>query len=104
MARKITQKAKDAFNFGYNFHETNTRVENNALYLWGNKILWKNERGNICFSLCGWDTPTTCERLRAFLPLTRKKGVLYWENTKINEYKKYELSHEYADGIKEINE
>lgn len=102
--RKITRQAKDAFNFGFNFHQSNTRVENNALYLWGNKILWKNERGNICFSLCGWDTPTTCERLRAFLPLTRKKGVLYWENTPINANDSYELSHEYADGIKIINE
>lgn len=33
------------------------------MYLHGNKIAWKDGNGNLYFSMCGWATPTTRERL-----------------------------------------
>ena len=102
----ITKKAKDAFNFGVNFSNTNTTVicndKSKKLYLHGNLILWTNERGNTCFCLRGWDTKTTCERLRAFLPIHHKRGQLYWDNVQINDYDEYELSYTFENGIRKI--
>lgn len=102
----ITKKAKDAFNYGLNFAGANTTVICNGnikkLYLHGNLILWTNERGNTCFCLRGWDTKTTCERLRAFLPIHHKRGQLYWDNQPINDYDEYELSYTFENGIRTI--
>lgn len=106
--RKITMNAKNAFDNFFNFRGANTTVicdyktKSKKLYLHGNLILWTNERGNLCFSLRGWDTSTTCERLRAFLPIHHKKGVLYWDNVQINPDDEYELSYTFENGIKRI--
>lgn len=86
MANKISMAAANAFNNGGNFHLSNTAVFDNKMLLWGNRILWKDSNGATCFSLCGWDTKTTCERLRAAgLPIHHKKGQLYFGDYAIND-------------------
>lgn len=102
--RTITRKAKDAFLYGLTFKQSNTTVKNNALFLHGHKILWKNERGNFCFCLCGYNTLTTRERLKAFLPIKVKRGKLYWDNIEINAKDAYELSHAFDNGIRTIKQ
>ena len=94
MANKITLNAVNAFYKNYDFAQSNTTVHNGVMRLWGNKILWKDSKsGAICFSLCGWDTHTTCERLRgAGLPINHKRGELYYDDIAINDCACYQIN------------
>lgn len=95
MANIISTKAINAFNNCVDFQLSNTAVVNfentTRLLLWGNRILWKdNASGKKYFCLCGWDTHTTCERLRAAgLPINHKRGKLYFDNQQIDDCKVY---------------
>lgn len=68
MARKITEKAIYNFLRGHAFNLQNTSVildgDKVKLLLWGNCIAYydKNEK-SVYFSLCGYNTATTRERL-----------------------------------------
>lgn len=81
--KKITEQATKAF---YNFEEfkqsnTHTIVKNDSieLYLFNNLIASKQRNtANISFTLAGYNTPTTKERLRGLdVPLYTKKGDVY---------------------------
>jgi hypothetical protein len=76
--RKITEKARQAWIGGYDFKSGNTEVrvtfsgdsvlssgDIKELLLHGNCIAWRDTDGVMYFSLCGWNTPTTRERLQA---------------------------------------
>ena len=63
MVRKITRMACDAFDNGYNMSLSNTNVSKGSLYLHGHEIARHNESGQTEINLCGWNTPTTRERL-----------------------------------------
>ena len=65
--RKISKSIANAFNKGERRSISNTVTDNNEVLLHGNRIMWKNGGGDICLSMCGWDTPTTRERLNALL-------------------------------------
>lgn len=97
MANKISSQAVAAFNGNYDFNLSNTCVSNynntTNLLLWGNRILWKdNASGKKYFCLCGWDTHTTCERLRAAgLPINHKRGKLYFDNQQIDDCTIYQI-------------
>lgn len=98
MAYIISQRAAAALFNGRQMQQSNTSVYNNAMYLHCNKIAWLDDKNTICFCLCGWDTRTTCERLRACgLPIWHKRGVLYCGKSIINDCDKYEY-----DTIKQI--
>lgn len=62
--RKITQAIKDAFEASKKLTIGNSKVVFDAIYLHGNRIAWKTDTG-VGFSLCGWNTQTTRERLHA---------------------------------------
>ena len=95
MANIISTKAAAAFLNNYNFNLSNTNVYSKAMYLHNNKILWKDENGAICFSLCGWDTLTTCARLRAAcLPINHKRGKLYYDDIAINCFDSYKINQD----------
>lgn len=72
--RKITEQAATAFYKGQPFKSGNTRVEvsdkRTCLLLHGNLIATK-PRGEdaIYLSCCGWNTPTTRERLNGILDI-----------------------------------
>lgn len=60
------------------------------LYLFNNKIASMAPNGSLFFSCCGWLTNTTLDRLRALgLPLSQKRGILYFRNTVISSYTTY---------------
>jgi hypothetical protein len=82
MAYIISKESAAALLSGREYKKQNTQVSNeygqNTLRLWGNRIAWLSESGILGFSLCGWDSRTTCERLRALgLPIWHKRGGLY---------------------------
>jgi hypothetical protein len=71
--RKVTSKAIAAFNSGKNFKDGATQVEvygnTRSLWLHGNQIAMIDS-GGLLINLCGWNTPTTRERLNG-LPNVR---------------------------------
>ena len=84
--RKITAQATKAFYNGVSFKSGNTGVKSISdgvwLFLHGNRIAYKNSEGQLFISSCGWETPTTKERLNGVLScqsmnLYQKKGVWY---------------------------
>jgi len=81
--RKITKESVNAFLNREKFNKSNMSVTLDQgvayLRLFGNTIAGLNEDGNLYISTCGWNTPTTKERLNA-LPNVRvntKAGQLY---------------------------
>lgn len=60
--RQITTQAVSSLMNGKNYKRGNTHVENNALYLHGNKIAELRD-GELWISSAGWKTNTTKERL-----------------------------------------
>lgn len=65
--RKITSQAIAAFNSGKNFKsgatQVNTRIGGTELVLHGNVIARRIDGEGLSINLCGWNTPTTRERL-----------------------------------------
>jgi hypothetical protein len=93
--RKITKESVNAFLNREKFNKANMSVTldqgNVYLRLHGNCIAGLAEDGTISISTCGWNTPTTKERLNA-LPNVRvntKAGQLYlngkeWDGYPVN--------------------
>ena len=47
----------------------NTHSDGRNLFLHNNKIAWRASSGHVGFTLAGWNTPTTRERLNAIFTL-----------------------------------
>lgn len=98
MARKITLNATAAFFAGKNYHESNTSVNVDAsglvkLTLWGNTIAQYNKGDDraIKFTLAGWNTNTTRERLRGLgIDITTKRGKIYHDGHEIDAFGLYD--------------
>ena len=98
--RKVSKEIAEAFVENKNKVMSNTRicpvsnwVSNGEMgvYLHDNKIAWwennhpsENLSNNIhlCFSMCGWDTPTTRERLNAIFSYVFKSDSVYLKQIK----------------------
>ena len=63
--RQITKESRDAFMHCENYKKSNMEVRNGSMYLHGNRIAWWDKNGQLWITNCGWDTPTTKERLNA---------------------------------------
>lgn len=91
MARKISQAAARAFFAGENFRLSNTDVSTYMgglveLRLWGHTIAQYNKHNNreIIFTLAGWNTNTTRERLRALgIDVRTKRGTAFYDGKEI---------------------
>ena len=77
--------------FGNSFTKVDSLVSEGGVYLHDNKIAWwennhpsENLSNNIhlCFSMCGWDTPTTRERLNTIFAF-----VFGWTSVEIRQRK-----------------
>lgn len=81
--RKITSKAIKAFQQGKNFRDGNTvvnqRIGGVELVLHGNVIAKNIDGEGLSINLCGWNTPTTRERLNGLpnVSINTKKGQAY---------------------------
>ena len=91
--RQITRQACQAFENGENFYLSNTRVENNAMYLWGNKIAFKQD-GKLFVSLCGYNTNTTRERLNGLtgVSVCSKNFTPYINGVEVSSFGVYEVN------------
>lgn len=92
--RKITEQARFNFFAGTNFTQGNTSVVTYMgglveLQLYEHTIAQYNKHNNrdIIFSLCGYDTQTTRDRLRAIgIDLVRKNGKTYYKGKEIKPF------------------
>jgi len=60
--RVVTKTIKAAFENGVSKTVQNTCTNGKSVFLHGNEII-KRENGKVMVSLCGWNTPTTRERI-----------------------------------------
>ena len=93
--RKITEKSVSCFMNATKFSEGNTAVtvteEVITLNLHGNTIAYRYQNPHrIIITTCGWNTPTTRERLKGIpgVSIYTRKGQLYlngekWDGSKI---------------------
>ena len=61
--RKVTQQIKDAFEQGKPRKIQNTETDGKTVWLHGNAIVKRDPDGLVRWSLAGWNTPTTRERV-----------------------------------------
>lgn len=96
--RKISQEAINAFMNYQKFSKSNTTViyynKNACLYLHGNLIAVRNRIGRIFFSLAGYPSNTTRERLNAIPNLSVKQiqGNQFANGVEISSKKWYMLT------------
>ena len=98
--RKITRMACQAFENGRDFQLSNTIVKNDKMYLWGNRIAFKQD-GKLYVSMCGYNTNTTRERLNGLSGVwaTSKNFTPYINGVQVKSYGVYEVL---PDGVKEV--
>ena len=61
--RKVTQQIKKAFDNGQRLKVGNTKTDGKTVWLHGNAIVKRDPDGLVRWSLAGWNTPTTRERV-----------------------------------------
>jgi|TARA_Y100000289_G_scaffold19707_1_gene19056 hypothetical protein len=61
--RKVTQQIKKAFEEGRSLKVGNTKTDGQTVWLHGNAIVKRDPDGLVRWSLAGWNTPTTRERV-----------------------------------------
>ena len=61
--RKVTQRIKKAFEQGKALKVGNTETDGQTVWLHGNAIVKRDFDGLVRWSLAGWNTPTTRERV-----------------------------------------
>lgn len=88
--RKISQQIGQAFKLGQKLSVGNTVTDGTTVWLHGNAIVRRDEDGIIEFSLAGWPTPTTRERINGVLGVcqsifgvTQKRGIPHVSITRI---------------------
>lgn len=88
--RTITKKAIAAFAIDKNFRDGATAVESDGtttvLILHGNTIARKSPSLGLQVNLCGWNTPTTRERLNGLpnVSVSTKQGQAYLNGNPID--------------------
>lgn len=76
--RKISEQASYEFWNNGKFNKSNTKVEDNNLFLFGRVIATYISESSLFFSLRGYPTVTTRERLRALgVPIYQRNGNQY---------------------------
>jgi hypothetical protein len=61
--RQVTKKIKEAFEQGKSLKIDNTETDGQTVWLYGNAIVKRDPDGLVRWSLAGWNTPTTRERV-----------------------------------------
>jgi hypothetical protein len=95
--RKVSKEIAEALMknegkvFGNSFTKVDSLMSEGGVYLHDNKIMWwennhpsKNLSNNIhlCFSMCGWDTVTTRERLNTIFSFVFESDSVYLKQIK----------------------
>ena len=61
--RQVTAQIKKAFEKGESLKVGNTRTDGKSVFLHGNEIVKRDPDGVVMWTLAGWNTPTTRERV-----------------------------------------
>lgn len=107
MSTKIGEKAAKALKNKYKFYRQNTSVYKDEFGDWCmilySSIIAKNGPYGIEFNFKGWITQTTVDRIQAItnLHFTRRKGVLYFRDVKLDDYTWYRLD-DFMETIKRL--
>lgn len=97
MRRKISKLASNAFYNREKFKLSNTEVKvlptgEVELRLWGNLIALR-EYNKTYFTLAGWNTVTTRERLNGIgVNITSRQGIPYYKGQPISDSNWYEIT------------
>lgn len=67
--RQVSKTIKEAFENGSRKVSGNTTTDGKSVWLFGNKIITQDSKGNIYWTMCGYGTRTTMERLKSILGL-----------------------------------
>ena len=65
--RKETYKIAHAFLTGRPAKAARTHTDGQTVWLHNNRIAWRNTDHDVCFTLAGWPTVTTRERINGIL-------------------------------------
>ena len=65
--RKVTAQIKEAFEQGKPLKVGNTETDGKTVWLHGNAIVKRDPDGLVRWSLAGWNTPTTRERVNGIV-------------------------------------
>jgi len=65
--RKVTAQIKEAFERRQSKKVGNTRTDGTTVWLHGNPIIQRQPNGMVHWTLAGWNTPTTRERLNGIV-------------------------------------
>ena len=65
--RKVTAQIKQAFERGEAKTVGNTTTDGKTVWLHGNAIIKRDASGFVIWSLAGWNTPTTRERVNGIV-------------------------------------
>jgi len=68
MSRQITQDIASAFRNQSSKSKSNSRTDGQSVWLHDNRIIYRDSTGQIWFTLSGWPTPTTRERINGIAP------------------------------------
>lgn len=96
--RKVTEKVMSAFLRGESCTVGNTSTDGQDVWLHGNRIATRDPEGGYMINFCGWNTPTTRERINGLEQLYRgtrsyhqRNFELYCNDHSINENYWYTL-------------
>ena len=65
--RKVTEKIKEAFKLRKSLKIGNTETDGETVWLFGNPIVKRDQSGLVLWSLAGWNTVTTRERVNGIV-------------------------------------
>lgn len=89
--RSETRTIMTAFIAGKAKRGARTTTDGQSVWLFGNRIAWREADGTICFTFAGWPTTTTCDRLNGLYdllygrrPFHQKKDVQYFNDNEID--------------------
>ena len=78
--RQETQKIMSAFLQGQKASAARTNTDGNTVWLHGNKIAQRSEGDFVDFSLAGWPTVTTRDRINGLLELSGSDYRVFQKN------------------------
>lgn len=90
--RIIAKEIGEAFLHGRPRKIKNTETDGKTVWLFGNRIMWRDEAGNVWVTLAGYNTKTTRSRLNDFCTVlgldarfATRLGIAYMNGKRIDD-------------------
>tara|TARA_R100000951_G_scaffold11052_1_gene9217 strand:- start:233 stop:598 length:366 start_codon:yes stop_codon:yes gene_type:complete len=96
--RKETYKIAHAFLTGRPAKAARTHTDGQTVWLHNNRIAWRNKDHDVCFTLAGWPTVTTRERLNGLLNVF---GQSRWGVTQ-RKHEQYLTFYDHLSGVEHM--